>query len=355
LTSHILDAARQAWPAFVLVSGLLLVGKAADADGLFESVGRRLEGWSRSPLALLATCIALDVVVTATLNLDTAVVFLTPILVHAARARGADETPFLYSAVFMANASSLYLPGSNLTNLLVSAHDPLGGGSAFAGHMIVPALTATVVTAFGLVAIFRSRLRRRSSQTAAAAAHKPPLVGAGAAAIAAALTVVLGNPALAVLGVGLAAVALQIARGRLQWRGAVRAVGPFTLAALFVAAVALGVLARSWDGPSQLLASAGRWGTAGVGALTAVAVNNLPAAVLLSAHRPAYPAALLIGLNLGPNLAVTGSLSALLWFRAARSVAAKPSIRRYSLIGVVLAPLAIATALAASVVLGSGP
>ena len=53
------------------------------------------------------------------MNLDTAAAFMTPIMLYAARGLGADEEPFLYGAVLMANAASLYLPGSNLTNLLV--------------------------------------------------------------------------------------------------------------------------------------------------------------------------------------------------------------------------------------------
>ena len=76
-----------------------------------------------------------------------------------------------------------------------------------------------------------------------------------------------------------------------------------------------------------------------------MAVNNLPAAVLLAPHRPAHPEGLLLGLNLGPNLAVTGSLSALLWYQAARRVGARPWARTYSRIGLV--PLSIAAALAA--------
>ena len=48
---------------------------------------------------------------------------MTPVLLHAARARGRRRGPFLYGAVFMANAASLLLPGSNLTNLIVLAHE----------------------------------------------------------------------------------------------------------------------------------------------------------------------------------------------------------------------------------------
>jgi arsenical pump membrane protein len=69
--------------------------------------------------------------------------------------------------------------------------------------------------------------------------------------------------------------------------------------------------------------------------------------VLLTPHAPAHPRALLIGLNLGPNLAVTGSLSAYLWLRVARSLGAQPSLRTYSAVGVVLVPLSLGAALGA--------
>jgi arsenical pump membrane protein len=81
--------------------------------------------------------------------------------------------------------------------------------------------------------------------------------------------------------------------------------------------------------------------------LGAVAINNLPAASLLSAHSLAHPFFLLLGLNLGPNLAITGSLSAILWLRLARENGAEASIWRYSRLGLVIAPLQLAGAAAA--------
>jgi arsenical pump membrane protein len=78
-----------------------------------------------------------------------------------------------------------------------------------------------------------------------------------------------------------------------------------------------------------------------------VLVNNLPAAVLLSTQPPAHPEALLLGLDLGPNLAVTGSLSAVLWLQAARTVGAHASITTYSRLGLLLVPTTLAATLAA--------
>ena len=81
------DAFTQTWPAFALVAGLLLVGAAA-SDGLFEAAGGL--GRPRPPAGLSsssAVCLLLDAAVTVVLNLDTAVVFMTPVLLHAARRR----------------------------------------------------------------------------------------------------------------------------------------------------------------------------------------------------------------------------------------------------------------------------
>jgi arsenical pump membrane protein len=349
-------AAQQAWPPFVLVTGLLLIGLVAHADGLFARAGDLLERIPGPPVTLLAGGIGLVAVVTAILNLDTAVVFLTPVLVLAARARGADERPFLYAAVYLANASSLYLPGSNLTNLLVLARDPLPGGT-FAARLLAPALAATLATAVGVGLLFGRELRAAPRRPSALArpnrAGRRPGVGGPAALAAAGLTVALADPALPVLGVGAAAVAVGMARGELDLRGVARAVGPAVLAGLFVASVALGALARLWSGPATLLAGAGRWETAGIGALAAVGLNNLPATVLLSAQAPPHPRALLIGLNLGPNLAVTGSLSAYLWLRAARQVGARPGIGAFTIRGAVLVPAAIVAALLAASVFGT--
>jgi arsenical pump membrane protein len=92
------------------------------------SIRRSLRGhWNTARSAagdgviLLCSPLTLVVVVTVVLNLDTSVVFLTPIVLHAARSRGVDERAFLYGTVLMSNSASLLLPGSNLTNLSFSA------------------------------------------------------------------------------------------------------------------------------------------------------------------------------------------------------------------------------------------
>ena len=320
----------------MLVAGLLLIGAVAADDGLFEATGAHLARSRLGAHGLLVALLALVATVTAVLNLDTAVVFLTPVLVHAARHRRLDERPFLYGAVFMANAASLLLPGSNLTNLLVLQSDPQAG-SSFAVRMLPAWLTACAITA---AFVWASFVLDGSGHSARATLSPIRLrVGATATVIAALLVVLLANPALPVLAVGLSAIALQRLRPRLDAR---------LLAFLFAVAVALGTLARLWHEPAKLLDSSGIWAAAGIGAAASLALNNLPATVLLTGQTPAHPFALLLGLDLGPNLAVTGSLSAVLWLQAARSVGARPSIATYSKLGVVLVPLTLAVTVAVS-------
>jgi arsenical pump membrane protein len=330
----ILGAAGQAWPPFVLVAGLLLIGSVVERDGVFRALGARLERIAGPPVVLLAALLGLEAVVTAVLNLDTAVVFLTPIVIHAARRRQTDERPFLYGALFVANGASLLLPGSNLTNLIVLAHESLSG-AGFARAMALPWLLVVVLTIAFVAVVFRPTRQAPTTEPL------PPLkvgIGVAATVAATALMLALQNAAIPVLAVGLAAVALRRLRPRLDLR---------VLVGLFALAVALGTLARRWSGPSSLLGHLGGVGDAALGAAASVLVNNLPAATLLSAQRPPHPLPLLIGLNLGPNLAVTGSLSAYLWYRAARSASARPSLAKASLLGLVLVPLTIACALAA--------
>jgi arsenical pump membrane protein len=348
--AHARAALGQAWPPFVLVTGLLLLGRLAGDDGLFDAAAARLARLGGPSRGTLVACLGLVALVSALLNLDTAVVFLTPVLIGVAARVRLDPRPFLYGSVFMANASSLFLPGSNLTNLLVLSSRK-GAGPSFFVEMLPAAAAATIVTAAGIILIHRHSLDAGAPEPGEelprpGEAH----LGAGlfGSVVAAALMVALANPALPVLGLALALLAWRVLRRRAKLAPALAALGLPLLAGLFCLVVALGIGARSGFLPLGWLASAGPAATAGVAGLTSVAVNNLPAAVLLSSTGHLQSQALLIGLNVGPNLAVTGSLAVLLWWRAARGAGLRPSVLAYSRQGLLLAPAAALAALLAA-------
>lgn len=338
-------AASQVWPPFVLVVGLLLVGLVAHADGLFETTGRHLARRARSGGVIFAGMAVTVGAVTAILNLDTAVAFLTPVFVHVARSRGEDDAPLVIGCVLLANAGSLFLPGSNLTNLIVLGHLHLTGGT-FLAHMWAPGLAGVAVTALVVAFVQRPALRVHNTVVEG---PDGTMVGLGLVAVALVTVVVLltRSPALPVLAVGVVVVAVRIASGTHRLGDAVRALGLPVLVGLFGLATAFGTLGRAWSGPADLLAHLGIWATAPVAALCSIVLNNLPAAALLAAHRPPHPFALLIGLNLGPNLFVSGSLAWFLWLHAARSAGAEPSLARATLMGAATVPFALAAAVGA--------
>ena len=344
-------AASQDWPPFVLVTGLLLIGLVAEDDGLFAAAGHQLARVTKGGGVLFAGAMVLIGTVTAVLNLDTSVAFLTPVLIYTARSRGGGEAPLLYGCLLLSNAGSLFLTGSNLTNLIVLGHVHLSG-AAFIARMWAPALAALVVTAV-VVAVFE----RRALPVDAGELTRPdrPVLGLGLAAVVAATVLVMtsSSPALPVAIVGVVAIGIRLVGRRDRLRHVLGVLSTPTLMGLFGVAVALGTLGRAWSGPATLLAHLDLWGTAVFAAVASVLLNNLPAASLLAARVPGHPYALLVGLNLGPNLFVTGSLAWLLWLRSARNAGAKPSIATASRIGALAVPLSMAAALGVLVLTGS--
>jgi arsenical pump membrane protein len=336
----------QVWQPFALIAGLLLIGRTAASDGLFEAVGARLAKILTNGVALFASLMLMVAVVTAVLNLDTSVVFLTPVLIHAARQRGIKEDAFLYGAIFMANGASLLLPGSNLTNILVLLTSPMSP-SSFALRMLVPWIgSVLVITA--IVALWRWRDLRGKTNSMT---EIPPLRwGLGVAGIVLATVLVLSvtRPALPILITGVVLVIAQVTIAkRLTRRQARSSLQVATLLTLFLVATGFGFMARIWSGPAHLMAAAGPWASAGIGAGLSSAVNNLPAAVLLSSRPLHHPLALLVGLDLGPNLAIIGAMSSLLWLRIARGEGASPSIARFTRLGLIITPCSMVVALAA--------
>jgi arsenical pump membrane protein len=345
------SAASQDWTPFVLVAGLLLIGLVADDDGLFAATGHRLARMAPNGALLFIGAVIVVGVVTAVLNLDTSVAFLTPVLIYTARSRGEGEAPLLYGCILLSNAGSLFLPGSNLTNLIVIGHLHLSGGQ-FLAHTWLAALAALVVTAAVVAVAERRALSARVQDPTPA---NRPVLGLGLVGVlgAVVLVVVLHNPAVPVFAVGVAVVGIRLSSGAERPRRVVEVLGVPVLAGLFGVAVALGTFGRVWSGPAKLMSHLDLWGTAVVAAASSVLVNNLPAASLLAARVPGHPFALLVGLNLGPNLFVSGSLAWFLWLRAARTAGSRPSIAKASRLGAIAVPLSMAAALGALALTGA--
>ncbi len=348
-----LAVADRVWPILLFVVAVTVVAELASKAGLFDVVAARLARLARGRTVWLwALVVALATVATAFLSLDTTAVLLTPVVVAMAVARKLDPLPFAFVTVVLANTASLVLPVSNLTNLLAS--DALGGHDpvAFLSLLGPSALIAIAVSVVVLTAVFLRRLPKRYAD-----AMPPAVADRVLLRVSAVVTVAL----LPLLVIGLdpwmpALAAAVVLVGVFAWR-APRALGirlvPWSLlvfaGGLFLAVGALealgigritSVLAGSGDDLVSL------WQLAGVGALAANGINNLPAYLAMEsvAGSPVRLAALLIGVNAGPIVTPWASLATLLWHD--RLVAAGVEVRwsRFVVLGAVIAPVILVLA-----------
>ncbi len=332
----------------MLVTGLLLIGRVARHEGLFELGGELVAGVGRGGASLLVATAVLVALVTVTLNLDTSVTFVTPVVIAAARRQRRDVEPFAYLVLAMSNTASLLLPGSNLTNLIVLS-ETHASGHQFVRALAAPWAASVLATTAVVAVVFRRRIARPALGAEATPRSGRPLsrVPGTLAAVVAMIVLRPGAAAIVVVAIGGALGLLDVARARSSVPSTIRDLNAPLLAGLLGLACALGTLGRAWSGPARLLGHLGSWATAGIGALGSLVVNNLPAASLLAARRPEHASSLLIGLNLGPNLVLWASLSGVLWFQTARASGWHPSLRRTSALGLLMVPVTMAASLGA--------
>ncbi len=342
--SSLVQSLSHSWQPFVLITGLLFIGHVAAREGLFESVGHLVARTPGNDVALFVVTMIAVAIVTALLNLDTSVVFMTPVALHAARARDGDETAFAFGAILMSNAASLLLVGSNLTNMLVFATHPVRG-TVFAGHMAL-AWAASVALTIGVVIGWRRRQLLRPSEASTEPVNWHVGPGTVAAIGAVLLMLLTSQPALFVFAIGaVLEVKNLVGRRRVQLSEVFDVASPRVVFPLFVVAVLVGWLGRNWHAAGNLIAHSNSLTTAAVAAGLSLVINNLPAASLFAGQRIAHPYSLLIGLDLGPNAFVTGAMSTMLWFRIVRSEGLSPTVMQFVRVGV---PVTVVTLCAAS-------
>ena len=344
--SLLVQSLSHSWQPFVLITGLLLIGHAAAREGLFESVGRLVARTPGNDVALFGVTMVAVAIVTAVLNLDTSVVFMTPVALHAARVRNSDDVAFAFGAILMSNAASLLLVGSNLTNMLIFATHPVRG-TTYLSHTSLAWATSVLLT-IAMVAGWRRRelWRRGSSSHDAAQWHVGPATVSVVLAVV--LMLLTSQPALPIFVIGAALEGVDLlVRHRVDLKDIVRVASPLVVGPLFVVAVLVGWLGRSWHTVGHLVAHTNSLTTAAIAGGLSLVINNLPAASLFSSEHIAHPYSLLLGLDLGPNAFVTGAMSTLLWFRIVREEGVEPTIGRFVRIGlpVTLVTLAVSSLL----------
>ncbi|KUI04131.1 arsenic transporter [Mycolicibacterium acapulense] len=355
------EAAAEVNPLLPVVGFLavvLVLAQLCADEGVFRAAGSALaRAADGSQNRLLAGVFAIAAATTAVLSLDATVLLLTPVVLATARMLSVPATPHAYATAHLANSASLLLPVSNLTNLLAFT----AAGITFlhfAALMTLPWLLAILVEFIVLRLFFRRQLSIAPRPVADENVHVPvfPLVVLGLTLAGFVVTSMLGvSPAWAALGGVVVLGGRSLTRRHTTIvRMAAAADVPFLLFVLCLGIVVDAVMVNGLDSAMRGLLPSGHGllallGIAAVAALLSNVVNNLPAVLVLlplvSASGPGAVLAVLIGVNIGPNLAYVGSLANLLW----RSVVRREmttTAGEFSRIGLCTVPATLVAAVA---------
>ena len=362
-----LKAALKGTDVYLFLIGMMLLAELARHEGLFDWLAACAVTHSKgSPSRLFALVYLVGTIVTILLSNDATAVVLTPAVYAATKHAKAKPLPYLFSCAFIANAASFVLPISNPANLVV-----------YGAHM--PALPiwlaefglASILSILVTFAVLRFTQRTELAGEISRDIEVPELsrggrVAAGGIALTAGVLLLassldwqLGLPTF--LAGLVTAMVILIFKRLAPWEIAKDvswSVLPL-VAGLFVLVEAVeetGLLTPLLAVLPASAASAPNATGLALGALVAVlcnVVNNLPLGLLsgtvasgahLSAH---VTGALLIGVDLGPNLSVTGSLATILWLVALRRERQEISAWKFLRLGCILMPTALIASLAA--------
>ena len=359
------DAARDGADVYAFLAGMLALAELARVQGVFDWLTASLAARSGGNTChLFAWSFAAAVVVTALLSNDGTILLLTPAALALARGAKIAVLPFVYAVAFVANAASFILPISNPANLVVFSPLPeLGPWLA-----IFAAPSAIAIACTYVVLRIRHARELGAPYEAAEGVHLSSSGRFAVIVVATALTLVviaagvgwpvgyvaLAAGVLSVIIVGLRDPASSVAVAReAPW-----SVIPL-VAALFVIVRALDAtgaleLARSvLRHASAMPPILGQLYTGAVVTLADAVINNLPAGVIAryalraDGIAPNIAHAVLVGIDLGPNLSLSASLATLLWLMMLRREGIEINPWRFLCIGALVTIPSLALALLA--------
>ena len=349
-------------PTVGFLAAILVLAHLADVYGVFVWLASLLARGSRGrPRRLLVLVFAAAAGTTAVLSLDATVVLLTPAILATAMVLGVPPRPHVYASVHLANSASTLLPVSNLTNLLAFS----ASGLSFLGFMALMAIPWLVTVLLELVVFrlfFATDLDPAPQPVDVPVAAETPKFALAVLALTLGGFSASGFIGLAPVWVAVGATVILAAPALATRRTTVRTivVQASPLFCAFVLALGVVVAGVTSGGVGRWLAQLlpqqpsllGLLGAAALAAVLANVVNNLPATLVLLAAlgagaHPGLILAVLLGVNIGPNLTYIGSLATLLWRRVLRAQGAPPRFRTFTVLGLLTVPVTLPSAVLA--------
>ena len=349
--------------------GMMLLSELAREHGVFDwlsSIAIRRSNGSCARLFVLVYVIG--TIVTILMSNDATAVVLTPAILTAVRKAKVQPLPYLFVCAFIANAASFVLPISNPANLVVfhNAMPPLAKWMLAFG---IPSVLSIATTFFVLRWIFQSELQAKIENHVEdhVLNNNGKLVVASVGMMVAVLlwasyfgkdlglpTVMAALAITAIVCIKERSNPLTLAR-EISWETLALVGGLFVMVAAMESIGAL-EYSKLWLARAESLGVAlGQLSTGFVVGIGNNLVNNLPLGLIAgrtvqAAHvRASLADAVLIGVDLGPNLSITGSLATILWLIALRREKLHVSFWDFFRIGVIAMPLALLAALAGSI------
>ena len=364
---------RKGLDVYLFLAGMMLLAEVARREGLFDwlaALATSHANGSASRLFLLTYIVG--AIVTIFLSNDATAVVLTPAVAAAVKAARAEQrVPYLLVCAFIANAASFVLPISNPANLVIYGNHmpPL---LQWLPRYLLPSVVSIAATYLAL----RWTQRRLLSQTLAKDVAVPPLSSGGKTAavgiaatavlllVASAIDIRLGLPT-CLAGIATAVIVLVPRPAQtwsilkdISWGVLPLVAGLFVLVEALNQTGVIGMIGTLLGQAASISAAGTAWGAGVAVAISSNLANNLPVgliagSVVQSDHTADHIVrAVLIGVDLGPNLSVTGSLATILWLTALRREDLTIGFGTFLKIGAVVMPPALALSIATALLTG---
>jgi arsenical pump membrane protein len=364
-------AVMEGLDVYLFLTGMMLLSELGKINGVFAWLANHAVRSANGSATRLFTLIyGVGTLVTIFMSNDATAVVLTPAVLTAVRRAKAQPMPNLLACALIANAASFVLPISNPANLVVFASTipPL---LRWLAMFSVPSLMAIVITYLLLRWYSRKQLVESCEEVTSDLDLSPSgritLFGIFAVAIvllvASALKMDLGLPTcLAAIAVAI----VTVVQGRINVRHLVRDVSWSVLplvASLFIiveavkTAGALTFLRNNFERTLHLPHSETAFALGATVAVGTDIFNNLPLGLITGATlrsiplQPILAKVVLIAIDLGPNLSITGSLATILWLISIRREGLHVSGWQFFKVGLIIMPISLFFAIAAAVLI----
>ena len=346
--------------------GLLIVAAVVESVGLFEAITEKAVALSHgSGRRMLLIVFGVGIVITSFLSNDATALMLTPVVFLLVRRLKIDPLPYVFACAFIANAASFLVPVANPINLLAVDAFQIRLWDYLA-HLLLPSMIVIGITIGLFLYIFRKEIPVSfPSDSLSMQVNAHPLARQ---VILTLILITLGYAVFSFNGwplsvpvlIGAFALLIIVSTHGTKWAEISRSVSwsilPFVagLAVLVQGLVSSGVTQHIGEmfvnllGRDQLTgALATSFGTAAGSNLmnnwpmmmvSVTTLSGIPDAI---AANPGLPYQAIIGAALGPNIAVLGSLSSMLWLVLLRRRGLNIGAGAFLKLGLLVTPAAL--------------